>query len=434
MSVSSVATATDRPSVRPPAGAPTGAHRGRVLALLAITCAALNLRLVVTALSPLLTTVGGEFGFAATVIGVFGTLPLVAFAVFGLVTPAIMRRLGPELTAVLSMLLTGVGQALRALAPDTGTLLVLTAVALAGAALGNVVLPPLIRQYFPDRLATLSTVQMVAIHAGALFPPLVAVPLAQAVGWRLAVGVWAAIALAAAGLWAAQWLRPTRTGAPQGALLPVRSALARPVWRVGMAWRLALLFGMVTWNVFILFTWLPALLADSGHSEAFAGTMVSLTVGASLMFALVAPTVTVRAANTFPIVALGVGGYATGYLGVAVGPEHLTPLWAVLLGLGTSLFVVTMTMITTRGTTPGGAGALSGFVQGAGSGIALGGPLLFGLVAELTGGWTASYLFVAGSSLLVALVAAYVERTPRTIESAAGTVDPGPGGTSFVRA
>ncbi|MGW5874956.1 MFS transporter [Nocardiopsis terrae] len=411
MRPSSVVAVTDRSSVRPEL-------RGRVLALVAIVCAALNLRLVVTSLSPLLTTVGAEFGFAATVVGVFGTLPLIAFAVFGLVTPAIMRRLGPEATAALSMLLAGAGQVLRAFAPDTGTLLLLTGVALTGAALGNVVLPPLIKQYFPDRLAALSTVQMVAIHIGALFPPLVAVPLAEVAGWRVALGAWSLLALAAAVLWTFQWAgsgstAPRAPAAPSGG-----AALARPIWRVGMAWRMALLFGMVTWNVFTLFTWLPALLTDAGHSAAMAGSMVSLMVGTSLLFGLVAPTVTLRAANTFPIVALGLGGYAVGYLGVALAPQFV-PVWALFLGLGTSLFVVTMTMINARSATSQGAAALSGFVQGAGSGIALGGPLLFGLLGELTGGWTASYALIAGGSLLVAFVVAYVERTPWTIEAAA---------------
>ncbi|MFD6951878.1 MFS transporter [Nocardiopsis sp. TSRI0078] len=408
MRPSPVAAATDRSSVRP-------RLRGRTLALAAIVCAALNLRLVVTSLSPLLNTIGGEFGFTATVVGVLGTLPLVAFAVFGLVTPAVMRRLGAESTAVLSMLLAGVGQALRAFAPDTGTLLVLTGVALTGAALGNVVIPPLIKQYFPDRLASLSTVQMVAIHVGALFPPLVAVPLAEVAGWRFALGCWSVLALAAALLWAFQRGRPH----PVAAALPSGgSALARPIWQVGMAWRTALLFGMVTWNVFTLFTWLPTLITDAGHSPAMAGSMVSLMVGTSLLFGLVAPTVTLRSANTFPIVAIGLAGYAVGYAGIALAPQ-LTPLWVVFLGLGTSLFVVTMTMINARSTTPQGAAALSGFVQGVGSGFALGGPLLFGLLSELTGTWTASYLLVAGGSLAVAFVVAYVERTPWSIEAAA---------------
>jgi len=185
-----------------------------------------------------------------------------------------------------------------------------------------------------------------------------------------------------------------------------------------MAWRMALLFGMVTWNVFTLFTWLPALLADSGHTPAMAGTMVSLMVGSSLLFGLVAPTLTLRAVNTFPIVALGLAGYAVGYLGVALAPQ-LAPLWVVCLGLGTSLFVVTMTMINARSTTAQGSAALSGFVQGAGSGMALGGPLLFGLLSEVTGDWTASYVLVAGGSLAVAVVVAYVERTPWTVEAAA---------------
>ncbi|MBR8740932.1 CynX/NimT family MFS transporter [Nocardiopsis sp. MG754419] len=410
MRPSSPTAVTDRPSVRP-------ATRGRVLALVAIVCAALNLRLVVTSLSPLLTTVGDAFGFTATVVGVFGTLPLVAFAIFGLITPAVMRRLGAEATAALSMLLTGVGQVLRAFAPDTGTLLALTGVALTGAALGNVVLPPLIKQYFPDRLAALSTVQMVAIHLGALFPPLVAIPLAEVAGWRVALGAWAGIALVAAVLWTVQWRVRGTVAAPVGAAA-IQRPLARPIRTVGMAWRMALLFGMVTWNVFTLFTWLPALLSDAGHSPAAAGGMVSLMVGTSLLFGLVAPAVTLRAANTFPIVVLGLSGYGIGYLGVALAPQ-LAVVWVLFLGLGTSLFVVTMTMINARSATPQGAAALSGFVQGAGSGIALGGPLLFGLLGELTGGWTASYVVIAGGSLVVAVVVAYVERTPWTIEAAA---------------
>ncbi|MGW8438681.1 MFS transporter [Nocardiopsis sp. NPDC055879] len=410
MRPSSAAAGTDRSSVGP-------VTRGRVLALVAIVCAALNLRLVVTSLSPLLTTVGGELGFTATVVGVFGTLPLVAFAIFGLVTPAIMRRLGAEATATLSMLLTGIGQVLRAFAPDTGALLALTGIALTGAALGNVVLPPLIKQYFPDRIAALSTVQMVAIHLGALFPPLVAVPLAEVAGWRVALGAWSGIALVAALLWAVQWRRGGPVASPTTTMGDDRP-LARPIPRVGMAWRMALLFGMVTWNVFTLFTWLPALLSDAGHGPAAAGSMVSLMVGTSLLFGLVAPAATLRTADTFPIVALGLSGYGIGYLGVALAPG-LAVVWVLFLGLGTSLFVVTMTMINARSSTARGAAALSGFVQGAGSGIALGGPLLFGLLSELTGGWTASYVLVAGGSLVVAAVVAYVERTPWTIEAAA---------------
>ncbi len=418
MSPSSMTAVADRSSVRP-APVPTTARRGRILAFTAIACAALNLRLVVTSLSPLLATVSAEFGFNATVVGVFGTLPLVAFAVFGLVTPVIMRRIGPEATVVLSMALTASGQALRAFAPGTGTLLLLTAVALTGAALGNVVLPPLIKQYFPDRLAALSTVQMVAIHLGALFPPLVAVPLAEAFGWRTALGAWAVVALAAGLLWAVRWASPDARRTGRAARADQGPELARPLYRVGMAWRTALLFGLVTWNVFTLFTWLPALLTDAGHTSAYSGSMVSLMVGVSLLFGLVAPTVTARAADTFPIVALGVAGYAVGYLGLALGPAWLAPLWTCFLGLGTSLFVVVRTMINTRATTARGSASLSGFVQGVGSGVALGGPLLFGLFAELTGGWTLSYALVAGGSLAGALVVARLERTPWTIEAAA---------------
>ena len=74
-------------------------------------------------------------------------------------------------------------------------------IALAGMGMGNVLLPPLVKRYFPDRIGAVTAAYSVALSVSTAMPPLFALPLAQATSWRVAVGVWAVVGLAAAVPW-----------------------------------------------------------------------------------------------------------------------------------------------------------------------------------------------------------------------------------------
>ena len=49
-----------------------------------------------------------------------------------------------------------VGHLGRALAPSAGVLLAATVVTLLGVGVANVLLPPIVKRYFPDRIGTVS--------------------------------------------------------------------------------------------------------------------------------------------------------------------------------------------------------------------------------------------------------------------------------------
>src|SRR5690606_38129733 len=116
---------------------------------------------------------------------------------FGVLTPRVIARLGAERTALLAMAVAASGLLLRASADSTALLLLGSVVALAGMGSGNVVIPPLVKRYFPERIGAVSALYLTALQLGTMTPALAAVPLASAAGWRVSLGIWSLLALAA---------------------------------------------------------------------------------------------------------------------------------------------------------------------------------------------------------------------------------------------
>ena len=400
---------------------------GRLLALLCILLSAFNLRTAVTSLTPLLDSLGQTFGFGSTMTGVFGMVPTAAFAVCGVLTPRLAHRIGLERTALLSMLLAAAGLLARSSAGGTGGLLGGSIVALAGMGIGNVVLPPLVKRYFPDRVGTVSTLYITILQLGTMLPALAAVPLAQAAGWRVSLGIWSLLAIAAALSWlAVLWQERRHAGllaaihdravAPGDAAPELPPAPARGrIGRSPLAWGMALMFGMTSLVTYTIFTWLPKLLAESGASEAFGGTMTALFSALGLLGALLVPGWAVRVRNPFPLVLACVAAYLAAFAGLWLAPMQWPVLWVVLLGLGPTTFPLSLTLINLRTRTAGGSAALSGFTQGVGYTLSCAGPLLFGVLHQATGGWTWSFAFLL-LCVAVMLAGAWQACRPRMLE------------------
>ena len=397
---------------------------GRLLALLCILLSAFNLRTAVTSLTPLLDSLGRTFGFGSTMTGAFGMVPTAAFAAFAVLTPAIMRRIGLERTGLLAMLLAASGLLGRSLADTTGALLAGSIVALAGMGIGNVAVPPLVKRYFADRVGALSALYITVLQMGTMLPALAAVPLAQAAGWRVSLGVWSLLAAAAAVSWLALMRQQRSRSRTQAAALgegTVENLPASPIvtagraWRSPLAWGLGVMFGMTSLVTYAMFTWLPKLLADAGASQAFGGTMTALFAALGLLGALLIPGWAARVRNPFVLVAACALANLVAFAGLWWAPMRWPLLWVVLLGAGGSTFPLALTLINLRTRTPAGSAALSGFTQSLGYSLSCAGPLLFGLLHALSGGWSWSFgFFVLCTGALLA--GAWQACRPRMLE------------------
>ena len=156
---------------------------GRAVAVLGIVLLAINLRTAVAVLSPILGLISDDIPLGSLGIGLLGMLAPLSFAVSGFVAPVVARRIGLESTTMLACVAMVVGPLVRAAAPSYAVLVLGSVVALAGMGFGNILLPPIIKKYFPDRVALLTAAYVTILSVSASVPPLIAAPFAEAAGW-----------------------------------------------------------------------------------------------------------------------------------------------------------------------------------------------------------------------------------------------------------
>jgi CP family cyanate transporter-like MFS transporter len=404
----------------PPRSAAT-LHAGRGLALLGIILVAANLRTAVAALSPIYAQISVDVPVSSVGVGLLGTLPPLCFAVFGLLAPAFKRHLRLEGLLVLALCAMLIGHLARGLAGSYLTLALASVLTFAGMGVANVVLPPIVKKYFPASIGALTSLYVTVMALFSLIPPLVAVPVADWLGWRVSVGMWAALVVLAVLPWLTLWMRDRRRAgtAPvdDAALLaePAPAVVGR-VWHSPLAWAMGLLFGATSLNVYAAFAWLPEILIDvAGVSPSEAGALLSLYAGMGIPFSLLVPVLATRMRSITPLIVTGVVFYVLGYGGLLLAPAALPWVWVALAGAGPLLFPLVLVLVGQRTRTPEGTVALSGFSQGVGYALGALGPLIVGVLHELSGSWTAPLVFLL-LTLLVIGAAGRVVAKPRMLE------------------
>lgn len=422
--------------------------QGRALAVLGILLCAFSLRSAVASLSPLFDHVAADFPVSSAVVGLIGTAPPVCFAVFGLLTPLLERRLGLERVTVIALIAIAAGLVLRGFSVDAITLLLSTALIFAGVGMGNILLPPLVKKHFPDRLGVMMTLYTTAMALSTFVPPLVAVPVADAAGWRFSLAMWGVFALAGSIPWILMLLRGRTEGAPVPAareerparetstsdadapepatlvtgpiaVAPANSRVFARLVRLPLAWAIAVVFGTSSTMAYVSFAWLPTILIDrTGVSASVAGLLLSLFAFMGLPASLVVPVLVVRFQATRPLFLVAVVCGILGLAGLIMLPSAaLVGLWVALFGIVGVLFPLALVLISVRARTPETAVALSSFVQSAGYIGAAAFPLLLGIMHDQTGDWLVPLLII-GAVLVVVIPFGLIAGRRQAIEDA----------------
>lgn len=368
-----------------------GTAAGGTLMAVTLLVLGLNLRPASASVGPVLRELQAELGVSDALAGLLTAMPPYAFGLVALSSGWLARRIGAEMALLLSSVLLVVGLVVRAATGSSGVFLLASALALVGIALSNVFLPVAVARWFPDRVARMTGVYSMALTLGAFAGAALTFPVAAATaGWRAGLLVWA-IPAAVAPFLMGRIVRRHRGGLPPSGRAAAVSRSLR-LHRRPRAWALALFLAVQAQEAFVLLGWLPALLRDAGVPPTRAGWLLSITMLMSIPINAVLPSWMARIGDQrIPILALTACS-AIAYLGLIVAPARFALLWVVLIGIAMTKYTLAIVLINQRSSSLQGTAELSSFVQGVGFLLAGTGPLVFGVLHDVTGGWTVPML------------------------------------------
>lgn len=383
----------------------SASKKSRILLLLGILMIATTLRVTFTGAAPLLDMVRDALALSTAQIGILTTLPLLAFAVVSPLAAGIARRFGTERSLFGALLIICVGIALRS-AGHAALLYIGTAIIGCGIAMGNVLLPSLLKRDFPGQVAKLTGAYSLTMGVAAALGSVMVVPIAlHGFGWSGAMLSLMIFPLLALIVWLPQ------LGSSTVMNLSGNPALhSRGIWSSPLAWQVTLYLGINSLVYYVIIGWLPSILISHGYNEAEAGSIHGVLQLATAIPGLFVGLILSRLKDQRSIAALMAMLWCIATLGLWLMPDF-SIFWVSLGGFGSgAVMILGLSFIGMRTGSAHQAAALSGMAQCVGYLLAAFGPPVMGKIHDVTGSWAIPLLGCALLSVVMGVFGAYAGR------------------------
>ncbi|WP_449603759.1 CynX/NimT family MFS transporter [Paenibacillus sp. Marseille-Q9583] len=358
-----------------------------ILLITGIVLVAFNLRPAITSVGPLVGIIQEDVGLAHWSAGLLMSIPLISFAVMSSLVPKIATRLSNEKTLLLGLVVLLIGICIRSISMTFfiffGTLLVGV-----GIAIGNVLLPVVVKEKFPQKFGLMTSIYSTSMGLFASLASGISIPLAHdlKLGWDGALIVWGIPTIIAIVVWI---LLIRLNPAKDHAVKSVRIS-AKQIWRSPLAWKIALFMGFQSSLFYITMSWLPEILYNYGISRGTAGWLLSFTQIVGVPASFLVPILAGRLRSQVWIAfALGMCSIV-GYGGLWMGSSYPIMILSIIL-IGIALggnFPLALSYIGIRARNGNQAAELSGMAQSTGYMLAAIGPILIGYLYDMTQVWT----------------------------------------------
>jgi len=388
-----------------------GLSRGYLLKCVALLwLAGVGLRLTVLAVPPVIPQIHADLNLSETEVGILTGLPQVLFAGAAVAGSLLIARLGALRTLVIGLVLNAVASGLRGAVPAIVPLYAATIVMAFGVAIMQPALPPLTRQWLPDRVGFATAVYSNGLLIGEILPTALTIPLVLPLvsgSWPLAFVVWAVptalIALA---------LATFAPGSPQSGESLASSRRWWPDWRDRLIWRLGLMLGSITSMYFGSNAFIPDYLRHIGQPDLIGPALTALNLGqlpASLLLLAVAGRLERR---TWPYMLCGVLCLAS-VLGMVFAPGAGFVAAAGLLGFAAGGTFVLMLALPPLLSPPEDVHRVSAAMLTLAYACAVIVPILSGLAWDITGRGALAFLPIGACALVVMALAPSISFEPR---------------------
>lgn len=394
--------------------------------ILGIIFVAFNLRPSITAVGPLVGLIRGELGISNGVAGFITTIPLVFFALGSPIASLFGNLIGLERAVMVGLVLILIGILARSYSTLSGFFLG-TAIIGLGIAIGNVLIPAIIKRRFPDRVGLMTSLYSASLTIMASISVAISLPLANLwhIGWKNSLAIWALIAAAGMIIWAPQ----CRGGAeaagesPPGGLPAARPAAPadKPgrlrgkaadttagkfaVYNSATAWQVTIFTGIQSLLFYCFVAWLPSIVASKGVYSGAAGTLSLMYLLVSIPANILVPVLCGRKGSQRLVAFVSCMVYLIGMVGfLFASSQQLLIFSVVLCGIGMGACIsYSICLIGLRASNAKEAAQLSGMAQSIGYLLAAAGPTLIGTIYDVTSSWTLPILLFIASIVVLLL-------------------------------
>ncbi|MCX4175184.1 MULTISPECIES: cyanate transporter [Paraburkholderia] len=377
----------------------------------AIVVIGINLRPLLTSISPLMTTIRDATGLSFYGASLLTSLPVVAMGIGAFGAGALTRSIGETRGVALGLLAIALACGDRWSTAGGAALLATAALAGVGVAAIQALLPAVLKQRFPARVPLAMGVFSASIMGGGGLGARLSPWVSAAMGsWHAGLAVWAIPALVALLCWLGLNRGPSHGPAAQPA---PANAIAFSLWRKRRAWTLGLYFGIVNGGYTTLVAWLPAFYQQHGASAAESGSLLAGMTVFQAAAALLLPLAAAPFRDRRPWLILGLSAQLVGLLGLIFWPDDAPLVWVGIAGAGLGgTFSLTLVTAMDHSAHHSVAGKLVAFTQGVGFVVAAITPVFAGMVRGWTGGFGAAWIMLAGS--VAAMIVVSVFFSPRS--------------------
>lgn len=405
----------DTPRLSRPA-ANTALSRQDFVWLAALVVIGINLRPLLTSISPLMATIRDATGLSFFGASLLTSLPVVAMGVGAFGANTLARVVGETRGVALGLVAIAVACGARFAASSGAAMLTTALLAGVGVAAIQALLPGVMKQRFHARVPLAMGLFSASIMGGGGFGASISPFVAKAFeSWHAALAVWAFPALIACVCWLAL-NRATRPRTARDVVARGVSNDAVPMWRKRRAWALGLHFGLVNGGYTALVAWLPAYYQQRGASVAHSGSLLAAMTVFQAASALLLPLAAASFRDRRPWLIGGLSAQLLGMAGLIAWPDSAPLCWVAVAGAGLGgTFSLTLITALDHADNHRIAARLVAFVQGVGFIVAAIAPLVAGRLRDATGGFIAAWIMLALCiSAMIALTFAFSPRSYTT--------------------
>lgn len=374
----------------------------KLLIILGIIFISFNLRAPITAVGSVVEMIKAEYMLSSGMAGFITTLPLLAFAIVSPFVSNFSQKLGYGRTMALGLVFILIGQLIRSYTNVLGLFIGTTLLGM-GIAIGNVLIPSIIKLKFSDKVGMMTSIYTSSMCIFAAVGAGVSVPLAKGLnlGWKNSLASWFILTSITLLIWWPQFKVKNKTNSVATVMEKSKS---QSIWKSPVAWWVTLFMGTQSLLFYSLVAWLPTIIVSKGMSDSFAGTMALTFQLTAIPATLFIPILCDKFKTQRSLVIVTCFLYIIGMLLLLFGQTQIVFLLSVILmalGMGGSISL-SIAFISLRSPNSVRASELSGMSQSAGYLLAAIGPILMGIIYDSFNSWSLPIIIFGGLIVFLA--------------------------------